>query len=195
MTAEQRFERIGPFVYPRFAATMPALREGRDIQQHRVAIAGGGPVGLAAALGLARHGVPSVVIEADDSVCMGSRAACVSRRSLQIVERLGALPDYMAKGLPWTDGRSFYRDKEVFRFSMPHDPRDKLPPMINLQQYYIEQFLVDAISRVNQRAPGTIDIRWATEVDGLQVGQAGVELDAVNQLGRYRLRTVSPWDV
>jgi 3-(3-hydroxy-phenyl)propionate hydroxylase len=187
MTAEQRFERIGPFVYPRFAATMPALCEGRDSQHHRVAIVGGGPVGLATALGLARFGVKSVVIEADDSVCMGSRAACVSRRSLQIVERLGALTAFMAKGLPWTDGRSFYRDQEVFRFSMPQDPRDKLPPMINLQQYYIEQFLVDAIARANQRAPGTIDIRWATEVEGLQVRDDGSTLDVVNQLGRYRL--------
>jgi len=150
--AEQRFERIGPFVYPHFDPALPPLHEGEEIKRHRVAIAGGGPVGLAVALGLARYGVPSVIFEADDSVCMGSRAACVSRRSLEIMERLGALNDFMAKGLPWTDGRSFYGEVEVFRFSMPHDAQQKLPPMINLQQYYIEQFLVDAVARVNERA-------------------------------------------
>src|SRR5262249_54299321 len=87
-----------------------------------------------------------------------------SRRSLEIMERLGALNDFMAKGLPWTDGRSFYGEVEVFRFSMPHDAQQKLPPMINLQQYYIEQFLVDAVARVNERAAGLIDIRWATQI-------------------------------
>ena len=100
---------------------------------------------MSLALGLANHGVRSVILEADDTVCVGSRAACVSRRSLEIIERLGALPAFLAKGLPWTGGRSFYKTEEVFRFEMPHDERQKLPPMINLEQYYIEQYLLDAI--------------------------------------------------
>jgi len=185
--AEQNFERIGPFVYPHFHPALPPLRDGRDTKHHKVAIVGGGPVGLAVALGLARYGVASVIIEADDSVCMGSRAACVSRRSLEIMQRLGALQDFMTKGLPWTDGRSFYVETEVFRFSMPHDAQQKLPPMINLQQYYIEQFLVDAVARVNQHTPGLIEIRWASQVDALQITGASVALDVANALGRYRL--------
>jgi 3-(3-hydroxy-phenyl)propionate hydroxylase len=185
--AETRFERIGPFVYPHFDPTMPPLRDGKENKRHQVAIAGGGPVGLAVALGLARYGVPSVIVEADDSVCMGSRAVCVSRRSLEIAERLGTLTDFMAKGLPWTGGRSFYLETEVFRFSMPHDAQQRLPPMINLQQYYIEQFLVDAVKRVNQRTPGLIDIRWAAQIDGFGAAQRGVAVDIVNALGRYRL--------
>jgi 3-(3-hydroxy-phenyl)propionate hydroxylase len=185
--AEQRFERIGPFVYPHFHPALPLLRDGRDTQHHKVAIVGGGPVGVAVALGLARYGVASVIIEADDSVCMGSRSACVSRRSLEIMERLGALQDFMAKGLPWTDGRSFYVETEVFRFSMPHDAQQKLPPMISLQQYYIEQFLVDAVARVNRDTPGLIEIRLASQVDGLQITGASVVLDVANVLGRYRL--------
>ena len=88
---EQRFERIGSFVYQTHVPELPTLREGEDAQVHRVAICGGGPVGLATALGLARHGVPSVVLEADDTVCMGSRAICISRRSLEILQRLDAL--------------------------------------------------------------------------------------------------------
>ena len=187
MIAEQRFERIGPFVYPTFQPSLPALVGDSDAVRHRVAIVGGGPVGLATALGLARHGIASVVIESDDTVCMGSRAACVSRRSLQIVDRLGALPAFMAKGLPWSDGRSFYRQTEVFRFSMPHDERQKLPPMINLQQYYIEQFLVDAVDSHNAQCHGLIDIRWGSQVEGLQARDDGVTLMVANPLGRYRL--------
>lgn len=184
---ETRFDRIGPFVYPRFEPALPPLDAGTEKRRHAVAIAGGGPVGLAAALGLARFGVPSVIVEADDSVCMGSRAICMSRRSLEIMQRLGALDAFLARGLPWTDGRSFYGETEVFRFSMPHDPRQKLPPMINLQQYYIEQFLVDAVRRVNQRHPGRIDIRWASQVEGLARTGDGIALDVANARGRYRL--------
>ena len=39
-----------------------------------VVIAGGGPVGLTLAALLARHGVASLVVEADASYCTGSRA-------------------------------------------------------------------------------------------------------------------------
>ena len=129
---------VGAFHYTRYKPWTPPLEpDGMEPGRHPVVIAGGGPVGMALALGLANHGVRCVVLEADDTVCVGSRAACVSRRSLEIMDRLGVLPAFMAKGLPWTGGRSFYKTAEVFRFEMPHDEWQKLPPMINLEQYYI----------------------------------------------------------
>lgn len=123
---------VGAFHYTRFAPRLPALANGVEAQRHPVVIAGGGPVGMALALGLAAQGQRSVVLEADDTVCVGSRAICVSRRSLQILQRLGALDAFLAKGLPWTTGRSFYQTTEVLRFDMPHDATQKLPPMLNL---------------------------------------------------------------
>ena len=50
-----------------------------------VLIAGGGPVGLALSALLARHGVASLVVEADEGYCAGSRAICISRRSQEIL--------------------------------------------------------------------------------------------------------------
>ena len=41
---------------------------------------------------------------------------------------------------------------------MPQDENQKLPPMVNLAQYHIEQFLLDAA----EREPDLIDIRWQT---------------------------------
>ena len=146
-----------PKVYP------PGKPAGAGTQHVPVLIVGGGPVGLATALGLARHGVRSVLIEADDGVCTGSRAICISRRSLEIIARLGALEGFLAKGLPWAGGRSFYRDEEVLHFTMPQDANQKLPPMVNLAQYHIEQFLLDAA----ERQPELIDIRWQTRVTGV----------------------------
>ncbi|MGE0797625.1 MAG: FAD-dependent monooxygenase [Lautropia sp.] len=172
-------DRIGDFRYQRFRARRPALHDGVDPHRHRVAIVGGGPVGLAVALGLANWGVASMVAEADDTVCVGSRATCISRRSLEIIDRLGALPAFLAKGLAWTGGRSFYKTDEVFRFEMPSHPDQRLPPMINLEQYYIEQYLVDAVARRNAAEPGTIDLRWGTTVEALRIGADGIGTDGI----------------
>ncbi|SDR56355.1 FAD-dependent oxidoreductase [Paraburkholderia tuberum] len=162
-----------PFAPRRYPAVVPPLIDGRDPQARAVAIVGGGPVGMTLALALARQGVRSVLIEADDSVCTGSRAICISRRSLEIFKRLDVVDGFLQKGLAWTGGRSFYRDTEVFRFAMHQDDEQSLPPMINIAQYQIEQLLLDEI----ERHADLIDVRWQTRVTGLeQRPQGGASL-------------------
>ena len=163
----------------------PGKPAGEGVEHAPVLIAGGGPVGLATALGLARHGVRSVLIEADDGVCTGSRAICISRRSLEIIERLGALDGFLAKGLPWTGGRSFYRDQEVLHFTMPQDANQKLPPMVNLAQYHIEQFLLDAAERL----PDLIDIRWQTRVTNVEQHADGATVTLATPDETFRIKT------
>jgi 3-(3-hydroxy-phenyl)propionate hydroxylase len=179
---------VGTFRYTRFASRTPKLIDGHEPGRHPVVIAGAGPVGMALALGLANHGVRSVLLEADDTVCVGSRAICISRRSLQIMERIGALSGFLAKGLPWSVGRSFYKTDEIFRFEMPADARQTLPPMVNLAQYDIEQCLLDAIAQRNAAEPGLIDLRWGTEVMALTHNANGVTLDVRNSQGSYTLQ-------
>ncbi|MFM0355039.1 FAD-dependent oxidoreductase [Paraburkholderia nemoris] len=166
-----------PFTPRHYAGVVPPLGDGRDPVRRAVAIVGGGPVGMTLALALARQGVRSVLIEADDGVCTGSRAICISRRSLEIFKRLGVVQGFLQKGLPWTGGRSFYRDAEVFRFAMHQDDEQSLPPMINIAQYQIEQLLLD---EVEQHAD-LIEIRWQTRVTGIEQhtgnGAAGATLD------------------
>ncbi len=173
-----------PFEAQRFPARLPTLDPQRNERQlHPVVIVGAGPVGLCVALGLANHGAPSVVLESDDSVCAGSRAICVSRRSLEIMQRLGALEGFMNIGLPWTGGRSYYRDAQVLHFTMPHDQNQKLPPMLNLAQYHIEQLLLE---RARSRAD-LIDIRWQSRATALTTGDAAVRLQVSTPLGDYAL--------
>ena len=178
-----------PFSAKHYAARIPELDNGTDAERRAVTIVGGGPVGLAVALGLANHGIASVLIEADDSVCYGSRAICISRRSLEIIERLGALDGFLKKGLPWTGGRSFYRNAEVLHFTMPQDQNQKLPPMVNLAQYHIEQFLLDAA----EKKTDLIDIRWQTRVTSIDAGADGATLSLATPEGDYRLE--SDWVV
>jgi 3-(3-hydroxy-phenyl)propionate hydroxylase len=153
-----------PFSPRHYEGVVPSLVDGRDPLRRPVAIVGGGPVGMTLALALARQGVRSVLIEADDGVCTGSRAICISRRSLEIFKRLGVVQGFLQKGLPWTGGRSFYRDTEVFRFAMHQDDEQSLPPMINIAQYQIEQLLLDAV----ERHADLIEIRWQTRVTGIE---------------------------
>ena len=174
-------ERVGAFEYEPHPARLPALDGDREPRRHRVMIAGGGPVGLAVALGLARFGVASVVIEADETVCAGSRAICLSRRSLEILDRLGVLEAFVGKGLAWTGGRSFHRDTEVLHFLMPHDADQRLAPMTNLEQYYIEQFLLDGIAK----HPELVEIRWGTRIESVRAAGAGVEVELAAAGRRY----------
>ena len=164
------------FAHVEHPVTLPPLQGRREAGRRRVLVAGGGPVGLATALALARHGVLSLVVEADTTVCVGSRAICLSRRTLEILDRLGALAPFLEKGLPWTGGRSFHRDEPVLHFAMAHDADQRLAPMTNLQQYYVEQFLLDAA----RAQDGLIEVRWGTRVASVRQEAHGVvaELEA-----------------
>ncbi len=85
------------FDYPVHEPHLPPLVAGRETKRHDVMICGGGPVGLALALVLAQHGFASVVIDADTTVCQGSRAICLSRRTMEILDRLGGRPMHLCK--------------------------------------------------------------------------------------------------
>jgi 3-(3-hydroxy-phenyl)propionate hydroxylase len=138
----------------------------------RAIIAGGGPVGLVAALALARHGVASIVIEADADVCEGSRATCISRRSLQVLERLGADAAFIAKGLGWTQGSTYLGTHEVFQLKMSQTDDDRFPPFINMGQNTAERLLVAACE-----ATGLVDIRWRSRVTAVRQSNTNVALD------------------
>lgn len=145
-----------------------------------VAIVGAGPVGLTLACLLAAHGVRTVVFETRDRVSLGSRAICISRRSLEIWARHGLAARALAKGLAWVGGRSDWRGHEVLRFDMPQEPGAQHPPMINLQQCWIEQYLIDSALE-----SGLVDLRWHTRVTGLVQEPTQVTLSLVTPAGGY----------
>jgi 3-(3-hydroxy-phenyl)propionate hydroxylase len=100
-----------------------------------------------------------------------------------MADRLGALPGFLEIGLPWTGGRSFYRDAEVLHFRMPQDENQKLPPMVNLAQYSIEQILLD---RAEERRD-LIDIRWQNRLTAIEARADGVALTVSTPSTEYRI--------
>jgi len=169
------------FTYPAFApAAVPELDGERP--NHPVAIVGAGPIGLTAALTLARYGIRSVVLERKNTFNDGSRAICIARPSCHILERIGAWERFETKALGWQFGSSYFAGREIYRLEMPHSAEDKFLPMYNLQQQYIEQYLWEAAAESD-----LIEIRWASEVTGVEDGEDGAALQVTTPLGDYEM--------
>ncbi len=169
------------FTYPTFSAPMVAELEGRR-PRHPVIIAGAGPIGMTAALTLARYGVKSVLLDRKPTFNDGSRAICIARPSMHILERIGAVAPFLEKALGWRHGRSYYGDHQIYRLEMPHSEDEKYMPMYNLQQQYIEQFLWEAVARSD-----LIDLRWQSEVSGIETNSEGATLAVKTPIGEYQL--------
>jgi 3-(3-hydroxy-phenyl)propionate hydroxylase len=141
------------YAYPEFAYRPPGKPGG--VQRHPVVIVGAGPIGLTAALECAARGLPAVVLDDNNTVSVGSRAVCYAKRPLEIWDRLGVGERMAAQGVSWKLGRVFFQDRQVYTFDLLPEPGHKMPAMINLQQYYQEEFIVEACEN-NPR----IDLRW-----------------------------------
>ena len=143
----------------------------------QVVIAGGGPVGLVTGALLARLGVRCLVVEADAGYCTGSRAICIARRSLEILGWIGADRFVGDIGLPWVGGRSYFRDEEVLHFTMPSDPSERFAPMVNIQQYHVEEAAHRALTDSGGK------VRWSTRVADLRQDESGVDVEVVDEAG------------
>ncbi len=170
------------FEYPIFPFVKPPEMAGQTVT-HQVVVAGGGPSGLTLALELARFGIKCVVVEADETVSEGSRAACVSRRSMEILQANGVERPFLEQALEWTHGTSYYREHEVFRLAMPHSPDERFYPMANLQQNIFEELLVRRAEALG------IEIRWRSKVVGVRQKDGLVELDIDTPEDVYTLRS------
>jgi 3-(3-hydroxy-phenyl)propionate hydroxylase len=143
------------YVYPRFNYVCSQEQTGGTTRRHPIVVIGAGPIGLTAALDLAAHGQPVVVLDDNDTVSVGSRAVCYAKRPLEIWDRLGCAAPMVEKGVSWNIGKVFFGDQLSYQFDLLPEPGHKWPAMINLQQYYLEEILVAAC-----RNNPLIDLRW-----------------------------------
>ena len=130
------------YQYPKFDYVQPPEQKAGAVGRHPLVVVGAGPVGLAAAIEMAQSGIPVVLLDDDDTVSVGSRGVCYAKRALEVLDRLGVGNACVAKGVSWNVGRTFFREEEVYNFNLLPQPDHKRPGMINLQQYYLEEFLV-----------------------------------------------------
>ncbi len=145
-------------------------RSGRP-QRHPVLIVGAGPIGLTLALDCAARGLRCVLLDDNNSVSIGSRAVCYAKRALEIWDRLGVGAGLAAQGVRWQVGKVFFRDALAYQFDLLPEAHHRMPAMINLQQYHLEEQLVAACE-----ASPLIDLRWKHRLLSLEQDEAGARL-------------------
>lgn len=170
------------YVHPTFAFAPPLELAAGAVGKTTVAIIGGGPVGLALALDLAQRGVETVLLDEDNTTSHGSRLICMSKRTLEIFDRLGVGAPFRQKGVVWNKGRLFFGENEVYAFDLLPERDQAWPAFVNIQQYYVEEFLV----RAAESTPG-LDLRWKSKVVHAAAVATGVTLQVETPAGAYQL--------
>lgn len=177
----------GTYELPVYPFVEPAELRGERLR-HPVVIVGAGLTGLTAACDCALRGIPAVVLDEDDTVGVrgaASRGICYAQKSLEIYKRLGILDRMLAKGIQWSVGRTFAGNDEVYSFDLKrmqtHSVSEQ-PPFINLQQFYLEWFLVERIYEL-----GLVELRWKNRLIEIAPNEDHVVLTVVTPSGPYTL--------
>ncbi len=177
------------YTLPEYPFVEPSELKTGAVKRHDVVIVGAGITGLTLACCLARLGVAAVLLDEDNTVGVkgaASRGICYTQKSLEIFERLGVYERIAAKGIQWSVGRTFAGQDEVYSFDLRQNSSYSLsaqPPFINIQQFYIEGYLVERIHEL-----GHVDLRWRSRVVGLRQHADHAELDVETPAGRYTLQ-------
>jgi len=174
------------YALPKYEFRRPPELLGAAGPLYPVAIVGAGLAGLVSALELASRGVPCVLLDDDDTVGaqgLSSRGICHAKRSLEIYDRFGVAERIRAKGVTWNEGDVYVRDERIYTFNLQPERDQKFPAFVNLQQFYVEQYLVEALA---QAAPDAL--RWKSRVAGVTQHGDHVALSVETPAGRYPLR-------
>jgi 2-polyprenyl-6-methoxyphenol hydroxylase-like FAD-dependent oxidoreductase len=138
-----------------------------------VVIVGAGPVGLSLALGLARHGVRSVVIEREAALSDQSKAPAVHVRSREVFRQWGIERRFLDVGtlkrtlrMHSPDGGSL----ATIDFADLGEEADD-PGILFIEQGQTERLLMDAATE-----SGLCEVRFGSEAIGLDQGREGVRL-------------------
>jgi 3-(3-hydroxy-phenyl)propionate hydroxylase len=153
---------VYPFVPP------PELAPGARRRRYPIVIVGGGLSGLTLACDLAGRGIDAVLLDEDDTIGVrgaSSRGIVYAQKTLEVFARLGTYPRVKEKGVTWSVGKTLAGEDVVYSFNLQLESASEQPPFVNLQQFYVEWFLVDRI-----RELGRCDLRWKNRAT--KVGQS-----------------------
>lgn len=133
-------------------------------------IAGAGPVGLAAALFLAREGVQVRIIDAARGPSAESKALAVNPRTLEILEPTGVTKEMLALGKP-IHGAHIWHNKKVIGGISFKDLDHKYPFMLALSQAVTCRLLETRLNRLG------IYVDWDTRLNHLKTTDDGAEAE------------------
>ena len=156
-----------------------------NARHNRVLILGAGPVGLGAALELARFGVRSVLVEKHDSTSWHPKTRNLNTRTMEIARGWGPSVYKRLRSIDSPDGwkspirflhsatGTEFGKIESKGFEGPGADVSPALPVMSSQEL-IEEILLDAV-----RASGLVDVRFGTEATRLLTGGAAHDDEAV----------------
>lgn len=154
------------YTLPVYPYHTPPEFSGSSAGRYDVVIVGAGITGLTLACDLALRGIKAIVLDDDDTVGVrgaSSRGIVYVQKSLEIFDRLGIYHKIAERGVKWSVGRSLIDlDEVIYTFDAARDSVSRQSPFINIQQFYIEWFLVDRITEL-----GGVDVRWKNRVSSI----------------------------
>jgi len=125
-----------------------------------ILIVGAGPVGLTAAVELARRGIAAQVIEKNPGPHRESRALAINPRTLDILEPSGMTKKLLEAGRKVRALNIYGPDTRLFRLETRHIPHPKRRYMLVLPQKDTERLLLETLG-------GRKKVEWKTELTGL----------------------------
>lgn len=139
-----------------------------------VLIAGAGPVGLALAIGLAHHGIRTLVLEEDSALSTHSKAPGIHARTLEVFRAWGVVDRFMAEG-------EFVRRPELWIAGMSEPQalvdlsvltsRTAYPGVMILPQDRTEALLFERLQET-----GLSEVRFGHRLVGFEQGPDGVRI-------------------
>ena len=147
--------------------------------EQRVIVAGGGPVGVVAALAAARSGFRVTLLEAAGEVDRNPRAATTHPSTLEMIDRVGLLKRFIAEGLvaryfEFWDRETGEKIAEFDHELLRNDTR--FPFVVQTEQHKLVIMGIDAL-----RSMPNAEVRQNARVVGLVQDTDGVTVDVENE--------------
>jgi 3-(3-hydroxy-phenyl)propionate hydroxylase len=186
MTAGYQPSSMPGYSLPVYEYRKPPELSSKENVLYPVIVVGAGLAGLTAALELGSRGIRTVIVDDDNTVGasgLSSLGICYAKRSLEIFERFGVAARIRAKGVTWNEGEVYRGEECMYRFNLQPETDQKFPAFVNLQQFYVEQFLVE-----RAQSTAAIDLRWRNKVVSIRDGRDCATLGVETPDGTYEAR-------
>ena len=189
-TGGYEFSTGSGYVLPEYPFTAPPELTTDQTARHHVVIVGAGLAGLTLACALNQYGINAILLDEDNTVGVkgaSSRGICYAQKTLEIFKRLGIYQRIAAKGVQWSVGRTFAGHDEVYSFDLKTQQTHNVstqPPFINIQQFYVEGFLVEQLYASTNR---TVDVRWNNRITAFEQNADFATLNITTPAGDYKI--------